>query len=179
MNPVTHIFSDDWSTSNSATLAAGHDRACSRMTEEAKFHPWLYVLRTHVCWIMKLCTPSTDLSFKCFFQYFMFFRLFSGLTDHSVCGLYWIYCGISHKFEWDTAQLFVGSEASPDGKCVNKLWEMHQVKNLFIHMLISRGSGVAIFPTDANMGNYFLPTKALNEHYLAEKFQKKGKYQAI
>lgn len=37
-------------------------------------------------------------------------------------------------------------------------------------MLISAGSGVAIFYPDANMGNYFLPTKALDEHYQAEKF---------
>jgi hypothetical protein len=70
----------------------------------------------------------------------------------------------------------VGSEASTDGKCMNKLWERHQVKNLFIHMLISAVSGVAIFSTNQNMGNYFLPARALDEHYLAEKFLKKGKH---
>ncbi|PIF06770.1 hypothetical protein SAMN06273570_5221 [Candidatus Pantoea floridensis] len=35
------------------TLAAGHDRACSRMTEEAKRHPDLYFLLTLGCYPQK------------------------------------------------------------------------------------------------------------------------------
>lgn len=100
----------------------------------------------------------------------MIFRLFSALRGHAVRGLDRIRNGILHNSAWGTAQLSVGLEAYLDGKCINKLWETHQVENLFTHMLISSGSGVAIFSPDANMGNYFLPIKALDEHYLAEKF---------
>jgi len=99
----------------------------------------------------------------------MIFRLFSALRGHAVRGLNRIRNGILHNSAWGTAQLFVGLEAYLDGKCINKLWETHQVENLFTHMLISSGSGVAIFSPDANMGNYFLPIKALDEHYLGEK----------
>jgi len=92
------------------------------------------------------------------------------LLGHAVRGLDRIRNGILHNSAWGAAQLSVGLEAYLDGKCINKQWETHQVENLFMHMLISVGSGVAIFSLDANMGNYFLPTKALHEHYLAEKF---------
>lgn len=57
----------------------------------------------------------------------MFFRLFSVLSGHGTCGLYWICYGIPHKFVWDALQLFVGCEASSDGKGINMLWEKHQV----------------------------------------------------
>lgn len=109
----------------------------------------------------------------------MLFKLFSSLQGHAVLGLNRIYNGILHNSAWGAGQLSVGLEASSDGKCINRLWEKHQVENLFKHMLISTGSEVAIFSSDANMGNYILPTKALDEHYLAEKFQKKGKHKAI
>lgn len=85
----------------------------------------------------------------------MIFRLFSALPGHAVCGLDRIRNGIRHNSAWGAAQLSVGLEAYSNGKCINKQWERHQVKNLFIHMLISAGSGVAIFYLDANMGNYF------------------------
>lgn len=89
----------------------------------------------------------------------MIFRLFSDLLGHAVRGLDRIRNGILHNSAWGTAQLCVGLEASSDGKCSNKLWERHQVNNLFMHMLISAGSGVAIFYPDANMGNYFFTHK--------------------
>ncbi|WIL44484.1 hypothetical protein QPJ96_21990 (plasmid) [Pantoea agglomerans] len=89
----------------------------------------------------------------------MIFRLFSALPGHVVSGLDWIRNGILHNSAWGAAQLSVGLEAYLDGKCINKLWETHQVENLFTHMLISAGSGVAIFFPDANMGNYFFTHK--------------------
>ena len=89
----------------------------------------------------------------------MIFRLFSALPSYVVRGLERIINGILHNSEWGTAQLFVGLEASFDGKCINNLWGRHQVENLFMHMLISAGSGVAIFSPDANMGNYFFTHK--------------------
>jgi hypothetical protein len=89
----------------------------------------------------------------------MIFRLFSALPGHGVRGLDRIRNGILHNSAWGAAQLSVGSEAPSDGKCINKLWERHQVIKLFIHMLISAGSGVAIFSPDANMGNYFFTHK--------------------
>jgi len=89
----------------------------------------------------------------------MTFRLFSALQGHVVRGLDRIRNGILHNFAWGAAQLSVGLEAYSDGKCINKLWETHQVENLFTHMLISAGSRVAIFSPDANMGNYLFTHK--------------------
>jgi len=103
--------------------------------------------------------PVHRTNFERIFKYFMTFRLFSTLPGHGVRGLAWIHNGILHNSVWVGAQLSVGLEASTDGKCINKLWERHQVKNLFIHMLISAESGVAIFSTDENMGNYFFTHK--------------------
>lgn len=93
------------------------------------------------------------------FQYFMLFRLFSARPALGVRGLDRILNGILHNSVWGVPQLNVGSEASLDGKYINMLWERHQVSNLFMHMLISAGSGVAIFSPDANMGNYFFTHK--------------------
>ncbi|MBY4841174.1 hypothetical protein [Pantoea sp. DY-5] len=73
----------------------------------------------------------------------------------------------------------MGFDASSYGKCINKLWEIHQVKNQAIHMLISAMLNVANFSPDANMGNNFLPTKALDEQNLTKKLQEKGKHQAV